>query len=237
MNRQKFLSAEWKKLIMANYETDPSVLKKYLPAKTELDTWNGRHFISLVGFMFLNTKVRGIRIPFHSDFPEVNLRFYVKYRSGNEWKRGVVFINEFVPRPAITFVANSLFKEKYVTFKMKHSWEMGEKHSVAYYWTKKSEWNKLEVIASSTPFELQTGSKEEFITEHYWGYSKIDEDITGEYNVEHPRWEMYPVEQYNIACNFSECYGDEFNFLNTASPVSVFLAEGSAISVYAKKIL
>ena len=237
MNRQKFLSAEWRKLIMANYETDPAVLKKYLPAKTELDTWDGKHFISLVGFMFLNTKIKAIKIPFHSNFPEVNLRFYVKYRSVNEWKRGVVFINEFVPKPAITFVANFLFKEKYVTYDMKHSWQLENKHTVGYRWKQKMNWNKLDVIASPESFELKTGSKEEFITEHYWGYSKIDVNKTVEYSVEHPRWAMYPVEQYSIDCNFSACYGDDFSFLNGAMPASVFLAEGSPISVYGKKIL
>src|SRR5262245_15953929 len=106
----KFLSAEWRKLIMANYEIDPGILKKYIPAGVELDAWQNKHYMSLVGFMFLNTKMLGVKIPFHINFPEVNLRFYVKYKSGDEWKRGVVFINEFVPKAAITFVANKLFK-------------------------------------------------------------------------------------------------------------------------------
>jgi len=237
MSQQKFLSAEWRKLIMANYETDPAILKKSLPAKTELDTWNGKHFISLVGFMFLNTKVKGVSIPFHTNFPEVNLRFYVKYKSGNEWKRGVVFINEFVPKAAITFIANRFFKEKYITYEMKHSWAIEEKLTIGYYWKKNTEWNKLEAITSARSFELTSNTEEEFITEHYWGYSKISENKTGEYKVEHPRWAVYPVEQYNIDCDFGKLYGHEFGFLNAANPNSVFLAEGSPISVYAKKIL
>src|SRR5689334_4258640 len=142
MRIQKFLSAEWRKLIMANYEADPSILNKYLPARTELDEWQGKHYLSLVGFMFLNVKVKGIKIPFHVNFPEVNLRMYVRYKEKNEWRRGVVFINEFVPKPAITFVANTLFHERYVTFPMKHKWEMDDKLSISYQW-RKDKWYKL----------------------------------------------------------------------------------------------
>jgi uncharacterized protein YqjF (DUF2071 family) len=222
---------------MANYEIEPGILKKYLPAKTELDTWNNKHYVSLVGFMFLNTKLKGISIPFHSNFPEVNLRFYVKHKAGNDWKRGVVFINEFVPKPAITFVANSLFKEKYVTYPMRHKWEITDKNSIGYYWKKNNKWNRLEVTASLNSYELKSGSKEEFITEHYWGYSSIDQKKTNEYQVEHPRWNIYPVGNHTIDCNFAELYGNEFECLNKSQPASIFLAEGSPVSIYSKKTL
>ena len=91
-----FLNAEWRKLILANYEIDPNILKKYIPAHTELDIWNGRCYVSLVGFMFVNTKMLGMKIPFHINFEEVNLRFYVKHKSKGEYKRGVVFIKEII---------------------------------------------------------------------------------------------------------------------------------------------
>lgn len=222
---------------MANYEADAAILKKYLPAKTELDDWQGKHYLSLVGFMFLNTRVKGITIPFHINFPEVNLRFYVKHQSGFEWRRGVVFINEFVPRRAITFVANNFFHERYVTYLMKHKWEIGDKQAIGYYWKKMDQWSRLEAIAGKDPFEPVPGSKEEFITEHYWGYSAIDENRTVEYHVEHPRWSMYTVEQYNIICDFKTLYGNEFGFLDSLQPASVLLAEGSPLTVFTKKIL
>jgi uncharacterized protein YqjF (DUF2071 family) len=237
MSQKKFLTAEWRKLIMANYEIDPGILKKYIPAGTEFDTWDNKHYISLVGFMFLKTKLRGVTIPFHSNFPEVNLRFYVRYKFNNEWKRGVVFINEFVPRPAITFVANNLYKERYVTYKMKYKWELGNKLKIGYYWKKNCGWNKLEVTANSKFNELSVGSKEEFITEHYWGYSSVDKNKTGEYEVAHPRWNIYPVETHNIDCDFKKLYGDDFDILNNRQPASVFLVEGSPVTILTKKIL
>jgi len=237
MIQRKFLTAEWRKLIMANYEIDPGILKKYIPAGTELDTWNNKYYVSLVGFMFLKTKLRGVPIPFHSSFPEVNLRFYVHYRSGNEWKRGVVFINEFVPKPAITFVANRLYKERYITCTMKHKWQIDEQLTIGYYWKKNKKWNVLEVIANPGSNEIKQGSKEEFITEHYWGYSSLDKHTTGEYEVAHPRWGIYSIEKYKIDCDFKQLYGNDFDILDQVQPASVFLAEGSPVTIFTKKML
>jgi len=237
MSQQKLLIAEWRKLILANYEIDPGILKKYLPAGTELDTWENKYYISLVGFMVLKTKLHGFRIPFHSNFPEVNLRFYVRYRSGNDWRRGVVFINQFVPKHAITFVANKFYKERFVTFPLNHKCEIDNKLTVGYYWKKDQQWNKMEVTADPGLRELRSLSKEEFITERYWGYSSIDKNKTTEFRVEHPRWNIYPIERYSIDSNFKTLYGNDFGSLNDTQPASVFLAEGSPATIFTKKIL
>ena len=110
-----FLKAEWRKLVLINYAVDPALLKKYLPYKTELDFWNNTCYVSLVGFLFVNTKMLGLKIPFHVNFEEVNLRFYVKHLDKGEWKRGVIFLKEIVPKAAITIVANTLYGEHYQT--------------------------------------------------------------------------------------------------------------------------
>lgn len=236
-NPKKFLTAEWRKLIMANYAVDPAILDVYLPANTELDDWNGKYYISLVGFMFLKTKIFGLHVPFHSNFPEVNLRFYVRYKENREWKRGVVFIREIVPRPALSYIANKLFNERYLTMPMKNNWKIDNKEITIRYEWKSEKWNSLEVKANPQSMIIEPGSKAEFITEHYWGYSLISKEKTGEYHVKHPRWEIYPVNSYNIDCDFKGLYGNEFSVLQQQQPESVFLAEGSSVSVYAKKIL
>lgn len=236
--QRKFLTAQWLRLIMANYEVDPVILQPFVPAITELDTWNGRTYVSLVGFLFHDTRVLGIRVPFHITFPEVNLRFYVRYKENEEVKRGVVFIKEIVPRQAITFIANTLFKENYVTLPMKtfvHTTE--QLQQVGYSWKFKNHWNKLEVQTSLKKFPIQPGSEEEFITEHYWGYSHINENMCGEYQVAHPSWDVYPVDKYTIDCDFGQLYGPAFTSLKDQKPLSVFLAEGSDISVYKKRLI
>ncbi len=230
--RKIFLSAEWRRLILANYEVDPAILKKYLPAKTELDLWNNTCYVSLVGFMFQNTKVLGLKIPFHVNFEEVNLRFYVKHKSTQgEWRRGVVFIKEIVPKSAITFVANNLYKEHYQTLEMSHRWESNEMLETAYSWKYDAHWNRMSVKTDKQAYEIAEGSEAEFISEHYWGYTK-NREKTSEYEVRHPRWEVYNVKEYKIDVDFGAVYGTAFSGLSKRRPTSIFLAEGSEISVH-----
>lgn len=231
-----FLKAEWRKLAIANYIIDPKVLDKYVPPGTELDLWNGNCYVSLVGFMFKNTRILGIKVPFHINFEEVNLRFYVKRFEMNEWKRGVVFIKEIVPKPALSFVANTVYKEHYETLPMQHKWEDHEKTRVVQYqWRKNDLWQSFEVKAELEPQEILENSETEFITEHYWGYAKTSETTSNEYEVTHPKWEHYPVIKSNINVDYGLVYGEEFNFINKLSPSSVMLAEGSNITVEGKR--
>lgn len=225
-------------MVLANYTVDPAILKPYIPFGTELDLWKGKCYVSLVGFMFVNTRVKGIKIPFHVNFEEVNLRFYVRHFDDGNWKRGVVFIKEIVPRAAITFVANTLYKENYHTMPMKHIWFEDERSlNVIYEWYFGEKWHKLSVNASPTLIDLIPGSEEEFITEHYWGYAKDGEMKSSEYEVTHPQWKTYPINRHSIDIDFGAIYGDEFTILNDRKPDSVMLAEGSEITVENKRVL
>lgn len=227
-----FLSAEWRNLLMANYEVDPALLRPYLPCRTELDTFEGVHYASLVGFLFANTRVLGVPIPGHRTFEEVNLRFYVRYKEGGLWKRGVVFLKEIVPRRAIAWVANSLYGENYVRFPMRHSWQReGDLLKVSYDWKMGADWNYLRADADANPSALATGSEEEFITEHYWGYTQVSERCTGTYQVAHPSWRVHAVRSFECYCNVAALYGPGFAEALQVAPRSVFLAEGSPVQV------
>jgi uncharacterized protein YqjF (DUF2071 family) len=227
-----FLTAEWNNLLMANYIIEPSVLKKYLPAHTELDSFNGNCYASLVGFMFRNTRVAGLRLPMHTNFEEVNLRFYVRYKEKRDWKRGVVFMKEIVPRHMITFVANAIYGEKYATHRMTHRWERDSKgFHVEYNWKVGREWNFIKALAEPEASPALEGSEEEFITEHYWGYTFQNKLTTGVYEVTHPKWKVHTVKNYEIRCDTEKLYGKDFVQALSQPPRSVFLAEGSPIMV------
>ncbi len=232
-----FLAAEWKNLIMANYAVEAEVLKPFLPCKTELDLFNGKVFVSVVGFLFANTKVMGFRVPFHINFEEVNLRFYVKHQDKGEEKRGVVFIKEIVPKAAISFIANTLYREKYCRMPMSSSCKQTTELEVSYKWKFNNKWNSIEAVADPVAVPIAAGSEEEFIAEHYYGYSKFNALKTYEYRVSHPRWNVYPVKNYLVDCDFEALYGKSFAFLQDAVPSSVFMAQGSAITVSDKRSL
>lgn len=231
-----FLNAEWRKLALVNYEVEPAILQPFVPFGTELDLWNGKCYVSLVGFMFLNTKMLGMKIPFHINFEEVNLRFYVKRIENGETKRGVVFIKEIVPKFAITAIANVLYREHYETLRMSHSWlESDDQLEVKYSWKKKGKWYSFSVIAENEAHSFPEGSETEFITEHYWGYSSRNKSSSNEYEVTHPRWKAYKVLKHEIDVDYGLVYGAEFSILNDMKPASVMLAEGSEITVESKR--
>lgn len=226
-----FLDAGWRKLIMANYAIDPALLAPHLPCGTELELYQDTCYLSLVGFMFVDTRVKGWKIPFHVTFEEVNLRFYVRRQQGDARKRGVVFLKEIVPRCALSFVARTVYNEPYVTMPMNHTWLHSEgQWTVAYQWGKGLS-NRLQVTTGDTPRAIAAGSEEEFIAEHYWGYTRLSERKTAEYEVTHPRWQVYDTKDHLIEVNFGAVYGPKFDFLKQEKPLSVFLAEGSAIQV------
>jgi uncharacterized protein len=173
----------------------------------------------------------GLKIPFHVHFEEVNLRFYVRYKENGEWRRGVVFIKEIVPKPALSFVANTIYNENYETMPMAHAWYRNDESlTVEYKWKKKT-WNSFKVRTGLEHYKIEEGSEEEFITEHYWGYTKVKDTKTSEYGVEHPKWDVYKTKDYAIEVDFENTYGPNFTFLKNEIPKSVFLAEGSGIVV------
>ena len=232
----RFLVAQWRYLVMLNYEIDPGLLAARVPRGTELDSWNGRTFVSLVGFRFLDTKVLGLRLPFHTDFDEVNLRFYVRHRAGDEWRRGVVFVKEIVPRAAIALVARWVYNEPYRALPMRSvvdppSEANGRRGSMSYSWKLAGRWNELAAEVEGDPRPLVPGSEEEFITEHYWGYTRQRNGSTIEYKVEHPSWRVWRATESRFSGDVAALYGRELVDVLQSRPSSAFVADGSEIIV------
>lgn len=231
---RKFLTAEWRDLILANYEVDAALLAPRVPAGTELDLHEGRCFVSLVGFMFLNTRVMDFLVPFHVNFEEVNLRFYVRRDLKDELRRGVVFVKEIVPRFAVAKVARTLYSEPYECWDMSHS---TERERVEYGWNKRNCENRIAVSRGDDLGVPAVGSHGEFIIEHYWGYTRRGIFRTDEYKVEHPKWELFAAENAELNVDFACTYGPDFGFLNGQRPYSILLARGSEIAVYKGKTI
>ena len=227
-----FLTAVWRYLAMLNYEVDLAVLRPHVPKGTVVDTWQGKAFVSMVGFLFLDTRVLGAAIPFHRNFEEVNLRFYVRQAGREDAPRAVAFVKEIVPRPAIAWTARGLYGEKYVHLPMQHQLEYraGVPSRVEYRWRHRGRWQRLGVAPLGTAQPMAPGSEEEFIAEHYWGYASRRSG-TVEYAVEHPPWRVWQVGESWLDCDVAEFYGQEFASYLRVPPSSAFLAEGSAVVV------
>lgn len=222
---------------MLNYEIDPAILRPQVPSGTELDLWEGRAFTSLVGFFFRKARLFNIMIPYHHTFAEVNLRFYVRRRATEGWRRGVVFIREVVPRRAIAVAANLMYGENYRRLRMSHRIEDGKgpgglPASVNFSWWLGTTRNELTLNPTRAFAAPENGSFEEFIAEHYWGYSSGRRGSTIEYRVEHPRWRISSDARAVIRCDVAALYGRQFEAALGGPPTSAFLAEGSHVSIY-----
>ncbi|NID13310.1 YqjF family protein [Fibrivirga algicola] len=228
-----FLTAEWRNLIFANYAIDRDVLAPLVPYGTELDEFNGVCYGSLVGFYFQKVKLLGqLSVPFHREFEEFNLRFYVRRKTDTGWKRGVVFVKEIVPKLAITLVAKTLYGEPYATHPMRHSLtQTGDTQHISYEWKVDRDWNHIRVSADLLGQPLVADSEEAFITEHYWGYTGRGAGKTSEYEVVHPQWKIHTVSDYDVNCNIPRLYGPTFAPFFEKPPSSVFLADGSAVAI------
>lgn len=253
VTRREFLSARWQALAMLNWEIDPAVLAPLVPAGTEVDFHEGRTYVSMVGFLFLDTRLLGLPVPLHRNFEEVNLRFYVRRTVDGEVRRGVSFIKEIVPKWAIAQTARWCYNEPYVALRMQHEISgplrahIGRRHAerdesisrseiptkgtVAYRWNFANRWNSLALDYTGAPAPLVSGSLEEFIAEHYWGYCGQRDGGTVEYQVEHPPWHVWQGSNPQFDCEIAQLYTPRFAELLCRPPTSAFLADGSAVAV------
>ncbi len=222
---------------MLNYEVGAEVLRRYVPKGVELDAFEGKTYVSVVGFQFLGTRLGGrVAIPWHSNFDEVNLRFYVRRVVDGEVRRGVVFVAEIVPRRAIAVVARVAYNENYFCYPMSHEFSVdGERRGFRYAWKKRGRNYAIEARTSGEAKALESGSMEQFITEHYWGYAKQRDGGTVEYRVEHEPWRVWNADEASLDGDVKALYGAEFEHALSGRPQSALGADGSEVRVYSGK--
>jgi len=235
-----FLRARWESLLLLNYECPEELLVPLVPTGTTLDPWEGVPLVSLVGFMFRETRVLGVGVPGHRTFEEVNLRFYVRRETPEgELRRAVVFVRELVPRRVIAGVARVVYNEPYLAVPMEHrvSLDPAAGGSVEYSWRRRETSFAMRGRVQGPASASAPGSEAEFITEHYWGYTRQRDGGTLEYQVEHPRWRVWTADSAEFSGDSSALYGAEFAEVLRSPPRSAFVALGSAVAVHhGKKI-
>jgi uncharacterized protein YqjF (DUF2071 family) len=229
-----FLTARWDSLVFLNYRCPASLLEPLVPRGTALDAWDGRTLVSLVGFLFTDTRLLGVPVPGHRTFEEVNLRFYVSRTTPEgERRRAVVFIRELVPRAAIAAVARWTYNEPYLAVPMSHeiALDPGSGGQASYSWRHEAAAFRLGAVVSGPAVPLEAGSEAEFVTEHYWGYTRQRDQGTLEYQVEHPSWALWANADASFTGPAAALYGDDFGRILSVPPHSAFVAVGSDVVV------
>ena len=230
----KFLTADWRYLAMLNFEVDASVLAPHLPKGTDLDDHDGKHYLSLVAFLFLDTHVLGLPALFHQNFEEVNLRFYVRRTVGSEQRSGVVFIREMVPLFLVAEAAKITYNEPYRTVPMQHAIVKtnGELQTVEYQFGAGREMCRAALHVDGAPIEMGRGSLEEFLCDRAWGYTRQRNGGTIEYRVEHARWRIWRATGHELVGPLETFYAPPFPAILSGAPASAFIADGSAVAVH-----
>jgi uncharacterized protein YqjF (DUF2071 family) len=234
-----FLTARWRNLVVINYEIDPQILLPLVPSGTELDSFQGKYFVSVVGFLFQQTKLFGLLpiVPFQT-FEEINLRFYIKRIVGTEIRRAVCFVKEVVPHQTIAWTARTFYQEPYIALPTKHRWkwldltDTSKGGSFAYEWQVVGKHNYIEAKTQGSLQSLQEDTIESFILEHYWGYTKQRVGSTKEYQVWHPAWKFWNVTDFYQEIDVEYLYGKNFVNPFRNQPHSVQIAYGSEVAVY-----
>ncbi|HWC73334.1 MAG TPA: DUF2071 domain-containing protein [Gemmatimonadales bacterium] len=226
-----FLTAEWRNLMIVSYAVDPTRLIDYVPAGTTLDSWRGKTFVSLLAFQFQNTKVLGAPVPFHQDFEEVNLRFYVRRVIQDEIRPGVVFIRELVPRPVVGGMARLLYREPYLVVPMRSKVQPGPPPSVHYEWNAAGRWCAVSGTGEGPGQQAAAGSLEEFLTERHWGYNGEPRTDTLEYRVDHPPWRVWQARDTAVDYDAGSLCEMELA-PQLKAPISVLIADGSAVTIH-----
>lgn len=236
-----FLTARWQALVMINFRVEPEILQPLVPVGTELDFFGGEAYVSLVGFLFRDTRVLGIPVPWHVDFEEFNLRFYVRRSVGRELRRGVCFVRELVPRAAIAAVANWCYNESFQSLPMRYAVDLpaimraepsAHELRLSYHWRDRRTWHGVTVKTQGAKQRPREGSLAEFIAEHYWGYSRQRDGGTAEYQVEHSPWNVWEAEPLAWEGDVGGFYGEPWTNVLRGQPSCAFVADGSAVKVF-----
>lgn len=213
---------------MANYEVDAEFIERYVPKGCELDLYEGRALITVVAFGFRDTKILGVPIPFYRDFPEINLRMYVKRKEGDGWRRGVVFIKEIIPHRLPAWIAKTVFKENFHV--MPVDVELDERF-IIYRW---GEENYMGGIVQDKLCDWEAGTEEQFIGDNFWAYKRVNENKTLEFEVTHEAWKMCELEDVELNIDFEQLYGEEFAEaiqIYGSKPRIVFYLDGNGVGV------
>jgi len=225
---KNFLDVFWTDLLVVTYEVEASALEKYLPVGTELDSYEGRHYVSVVAFEFSKTRICGIPMPFYRSFPEVNLRFYVRRKEAGEWRRGVVFIKEIVPCKIPALLARKIFRENFHVHSLRCKLTDDR---ITYCWDHRGEEQEI-TTPLEREFELpESGSLHEHLIERYWAYKGLSNGKTAEFQVSHRAWEIQNCPRATIKLDIPRIYGTELGDAIHTEPVSVFYAKGSRVWV------
>lgn len=225
---QPLITAAWTNIAVVTWEVEPDLLAPYVPPTLSLNLRDSMAFVSLVGLQFSNLRVRGVRVPGHQHFDEINLRFYVR-KTGYQ---GVTFIREYAPRPLAALMARILYSEPYRAAPVRGRITADEATIVAGYEIDYGgRTSQFSLTGQRPPVRPDNTTLEHFLLEQHWGFTTTRGGQMMRYEVEHPVWHIYPIVSYTLDFDFAAVYGPKWAVLGESEPRSLVLATGSDVTI------
>lgn len=227
--RRPSLTARWSNLILLTYPVDEGLVRPWLPRDVEPDLVDGRAQVSLIAFDFVDTRVRGRRIPGFVDFPEINFRTYV--RQGD--RRGVAVLRELVPSPLAAAIGRLRFNEPFRSAQMEsRTASLGDELVVEHRWRWKDGRHFVRVTADQNSDAAPLEGPVHDLLGRRWAFGRTRRGDPMVLRVEHPAWALRRVRTLDFEVDFGALYGPEWAELNQRQPASTHLAVGSAVSIF-----
>jgi uncharacterized protein len=180
----------WQTLLFAHWRLAPASLRSLVPAPLELDLHDGEAWVGVTPFRLAGLRLRLMPpVPGASEFPELNLRTYVRYGG----RPGVFFFSLDAASRMAVAGARTFFRLPY-----RHA-DMGMETAGG--WTT----FRSERIGGTASFMAryrptgpaahpQPGSLEAFLTERYALFTVLRGGKVLRADIHHPPWPLRPAE-------------------------------------------
>jgi len=182
------MTQSWHDLLFAHWPVNPRLVIEHVPREFELDLFDGQAWIGVVSFQMTNVTPRGVpAMPWVSQFPELNVRTYVRAAG----KPGVYFLSLDAANPLAVEAARALLHLPYhwATMLVERSGD-----EIHYRSRRGDEASAPQFAASYRPsgpaFHPASGTIEHFLTERYCLYAREHGGRPYRLQIHHRPWRL-----------------------------------------------
>jgi uncharacterized protein YqjF (DUF2071 family) len=187
------MTQTWLDLLFAHWPVAPAHLEGKVPPEFPLDLFDGRAWVGIVPFQMTNVAPRGVpSLPWISEFPELNVRTYVRVSD----RPGVYFFSLDAGSSVAVQVARSLLNLPYYAASMR----VQPTSTGVEYASQRTDDQSAVLTGSYGPtgsvLVAQPDSLEYFLTERYCLYNLDHRGRPYRLEIHHPPWQLQPAEAH-----------------------------------------
>ena len=219
------LIQDWENLSFMHWVVNKKILNQYIPEGLKLDLFHNNAYIGVIPFMMKNVRPRwGASVPFISNFPEFNIRTYVKIGK----TKGVFFLTLDAQS-----IITRIFASNFYYLPYKYSRGFVKSKDNFYYWKSKRVFTDYSLEGSCEGLGeyryAQKESIEEFLFERYYLFVTNQNKILKGFIHHHP-WKLKIAIPRLIKNNFLKAYS--LGIDNVLKPEFCHISDGAKVKAW-----